>query len=252
MSGDPGKDAYQLSFQVSPIIFTGGIASLIPGGMLPALAISDAISFTTGLLSGATDFSLDDAFAQFMPLPGSTLIDNKIGMYPFANQSVAANAIIFEPLTISLMMLCPVKSNGPGYASKLASMIALQSSFSQHNQQGGTYTIATPSYFYTNCVMVRMEDASRSDSKQVQTAWKIDFIQPLISLSSVEQAQNSLMNQLSGGLPTDGSTSGLGQPVGQPASLAGASVVPSASNSASSGVSGLVGGFDGGSLGSVA
>ena len=43
------SDAFKLSFQISPIILTGGIASEIPGGMLPALAVTDAISFVTGI-----------------------------------------------------------------------------------------------------------------------------------------------------------------------------------------------------------
>ena len=232
-----GYDAFKLSYQISPIIFTGGIASAIPGGMLPALAVTDAISFVTGLLSGG-DFGLDDAFANFQALPGATLVDNKIGMYPFANQSVAANAIIAEPLSVSLLMMCPVSQNSGGYATKLASMIALVSSFSQHNQQGGTYTIATPSFFYTNTIMTGMTDVSHSDSKQVQNAWKLDFVQPLVSLADAAQAQNDLMSKISAGTPTDGSTSGLGQSVGSPQSLAGPSVVPSISNTSGSAVAG--------------
>lgn len=232
------SDAFKLSFQISPIILTGGIASEIPGGMLPALAVTDAISFVTGLLSGG-NFSLEDAFANFQPLPGSTLISNKVGMYPFANQSVAANAIISEPLSVSLLMICPVSENSGGYITKLASMMALQSSFKQHNQQGGTYTIATPSFFYTDCIMLDMTDVSHSESKQVQTAWKLDFVQPLVSLQDAALAQNDLMSRLTAGTPTSGATSGLGYSVGSPQSLAGPSVVPAASNSAGSGVAGV-------------
>jgi hypothetical protein len=58
-----------------------------------------------------------------------------------------------------MLMIVPVRQPG-GYWSKLATMTALRNSLVQHNRAGDLYTIATPSYFYTNCVMTALRDAS--------------------------------------------------------------------------------------------
>src|ERR1017187_8109278 len=158
MGISPGLAAFKLSFQLAPIILTGGIASAIPGGMLPLLAITEALNFTEGLPSGGNNLDdLDGFFATFHPLPGATLIDQQIGQYPFANQAVAANPVIAQPLSISMRMICPARDEA-GYAIKLATMLALQSTLKQHNSQGGTYTVATPSFFFTDTVMTAMRD----------------------------------------------------------------------------------------------
>lgn len=207
MSGAPssGLAAFRLQFNVSPIIMTGGIASGAIGGALPALAISSALSFAQGLLNaGSTALGLDDYFAFFQPMPGGTLIDQQIGMYPFANQSVAANATIQEPINISMMMICPA-GRGGGYSSRLSQMTAIQQAFDQHNKSGGLYSIMTPSFVYTNCVMTSMTDMSTSSTKQVQNIYKLDFLKPLVTLSDAANAQNALMSKISDGLPTDGS-----------------------------------------------
>ncbi len=243
-----GLAAYKMTFNLSPIIFTGGIAGLIPGGMLPIIAITEALNFPIGLLgAGSDDLDLDDFFAYFQPLAGGTFIDQQIGQYPFANQTVAANAVISQPLGISLEMICPVRQAG-GYATKLATMIALQTALSQHNASGGTYTIATPSRFYENCVMLRMTDTSGGQSKQLQERWRLDFTQPLLTLQQAAQAQNSLMGKITAGVPIGGDPlpwSGLTPTVGVPSSLAGSSIVPSLTGAGGASVASpnYVGGF---------
>lgn len=231
-----GQAAFKLAFEISPITLTGGVALNIPGGMLPFLAISQAGSFT-GLISGGADVELDDFFANFFPLPGSSLIDQQIGHYPFANQTVAANAIIVQPLTIAMLMRVPVRDPG-GYATKLANMTSIQATLHQHNVTGGTYTVATPSYFYTNCVMLGMHDVSSGDTLQAQIVWRLDFEQPLISLQDASNAQNIMMQQLTSGVQTSGANFGLAPTVGVPPSLAASNIAPSAQSSASSGISG--------------
>lgn len=229
--------AYKLSFQLSPIILTGGIASAIPGGMLPIISITEAFNFVDGLLSGGDNLDdLDGFFATWHPLPGATMIDQVIGTYPFANQATAANAVIRQPLSISMRMICPAR-NEAGYAIKLATMLALQATLAQHNASGGTYTIATPSFFYTDCVMGPMRDVSTSQTKQAQNTWQLDFTKPLLTLADAQQAQNNLMAQITSGTAISGapSWSGLAPTVGNPGSLAGPSIVPAASNSAGSG-----------------
>lgn len=226
MSGSPGQAAFKLAFNVSPIILTGGVANLIPGAMLPIISITEALSFGLGLLSGGETPSLDDFFASYQQIAGGTLVDNSVAHYPFANQATAANAIITQPLRVSLLMRCPVREPF-GYAAKLATMMALQAALAQHNSSGGTYIVATPSYFYTNCLMLGMRDVS-SRGKQVQTEWQLDFEQPLLTESAADQAQNALMSKITGGTAFSGAPewSGLGTVVGQPPSLASSSVVP--------------------------
>lgn len=242
MSASPGLIAYQLSFQVSPIILTGGVASAIPGGMLPIISITEAVNFVGGLLSGASPTSLDDFFASYRPLPGSTLIDNQIGNYPFANQAVAANAIIAQPLTLSMLMTCPVRQQG-GYATKLATMIALKATLTQHAASGGTYTVATPVCYYDNLILLRVTDVSGDQSKQAQMAFRWDFVQPLLTLAAADAAQNSMMSKLTAGTQTDGSLSGTAPTIGSPPSLATMSVAPAAQNAAGAGIAPSFGGF---------
>jgi hypothetical protein len=221
--------AFGISFQISPIILTGGIAANIPGGMLPIVSLTEALSFTTGLLGGNLNDNPDSYLTQWLPSPGSSLIEQKIGEYTFANQATAANAVIRDPLNISMLMIVAAKP-GAGYLTKLATITALQASLAQHNNSGGTYTIASPSFIWTDCVMLSMRDASRQDIRQFQNAWRLEFRQPLISLAAAQAAQNSLMSAISNASPTDGSGTGLPQTLNLPPSLATPSVAPAASN----------------------
>ena len=241
MGVSSGLATFKLTFQLSPIVMTGGLASGIPGGALPFMAISQAVSFTGGLLNpGDTALSIEDYFANFQPLAGSTLIDQQIGMYPFANQTVAANAGIQQPLTISMLMTCPAGAGG-GYASKQSLMQAIQSSFYNHNTSGGLYTILTPSFPYVDCVMMNMTDVSGGQTRQVQWQYKLDFLKPLVTLAAAGQAQNALMNQISNGLPTSGAQSGAANLVGSTSGGQAPVFFPSASQAAT----GIAGGGTG-------
>ena len=176
----------------------------LPGGALPIISITEALNFTAGLLTGGNDLTnLDDFFAHFVPLPNSTLIDQQIGHYPFANQSVAANAVIPQPLTISLRMICPARGPG-GYALKLATITALQATLKQHNISGGTYIVATPSAFYPNCVMLDLKDTSAGFDVQAQNTYQWDFEAPLLTLQDAQAAQNNLLSQITAGAPING------------------------------------------------
>ena len=184
------RSVYDLSFQVSPIIFHNGIASGMPGNLLPVIAL-------TGLING-NGLSLDDFYARYLPIPGGTVINQAIATYPFANQSVAANAIITEPKNISLMMIAPVRDMG-GYLTKLALFTSLVTSFETHNQSGGTYHIATPSFIYTDCVMGSMTDITSGDTKQKQLMWQLDFVKPLVTMNDAAAAFSKQISALSGG-----------------------------------------------------
>src|SRR5450631_2102587 len=182
-----GQAAYKLAYEISPITLTGGIASNILGGALSIISIVQSSNFS-GILSGGNNLDLDDFFGNFIALPGSSLIDNQIGNYPFANMAIAANAIIAQPLVCSLLMRCPVR-DADGYGQKLAIMTSLQNTLAAHNRSGGTYTVATPSFYYTNCILVGIHDVTGGETLQVQMAWKWDFIKPLITLQDAETVQ---------------------------------------------------------------
>lgn len=194
------RATYQLAYEISPIILTNGVAQLIPGQMLPIVAITEAASFAGNLLEGNGAPNLNEFTSHFRPLPGTTLIENEIGDYPFANQTVAANAIIAKPLRISMLMNSPANQGG-GYVSKLITFSALKATLDQHNQSGGTYTILTPSYIYTNCILTNMVDVSRPDSQQPQNAWQFEFVKPLLTANEATSVLNTLMDKMQAQLP---------------------------------------------------
>lgn len=195
------RSIYQLAYQISPILLVNGVAASIPGYTLPLVAITQATDFNLGFLGGNVDQSLLDYFAHFEPISGSTLIDNAIGTYPFANQTVAANAIIRQPLRLSMLMKCPIKGDA-AYVSRLMTMTALKTVLDFHNQNGGTYTVATPACLYQNLILKTLTDVSPplGDSKQVQIAYQWSFEQPLITVDTAAQAQNVFMAKLTAGL----------------------------------------------------
>lgn len=243
MSITAGRAVFRMAFQLSPIVLVGGIAQNIPGQMLPIIAITEALNFVDGLLSNGGDVNLDNFFANFQPVQGSTLVANQIGTYPFANQAVAANALIAQPLTLSMLMICPAR-NDFGWATKLATMMALQNALKQHNASGGTYIVITPSFIYRNLIMTQMTDVSNPGSHQAQNAWQLDFVAPLLTLEEAEAAQNSLMSKISSGTQLTGAPtwSGLGPTVSETgANAVGApAIIPSAGVTPASGISPLI------------
>jgi hypothetical protein len=196
------SSAFALGFSISPIILVGGLAQSV-GGILPIIALTEGVSLLTGLVGGTFPTTLDQFFAQFTVIPSGKLISQQIGHYSFANQSVAANAVITEPLTVSVRMDCPAKNPGD-YLSKLAVLTALQAALSAHNAAGGLYTIATPSFIYTNCIMRELTDISGAGSAQVQYQWQFDFEQPLVTLQAAQQAYSGLLSKIAGGTQISG------------------------------------------------
>jgi hypothetical protein len=223
--------AYDLAFQISPIVLNGGIAANTLGGMMPIIGLTGQLaSLAQGLLSGN-----NEPFARFVPIPGSTLVANAVAAYPFATQYVAANAVIKQPKNISLLMIAPVQDAG-GYLTKLAIWEALRSSIEAHVAAGGTFHVATPAHIYTNCLLTTITDVTDGESKQQMIKFQWDFAQPLISLSQAQQAQNALMSKLTGGQQII------------PSGLAGTSIwssattaIGSAAQGATQGISGITG-----------
>lgn len=242
-----GQIGFKLGFEISPVILTNGIASFIPGQMLPIVGITQAASFIGGLLHGRIDLDLDNFFARFKPVPGAQLINNEIGEYPYANQTVAANAVVTQPLTVSMLMYCPVNQQG-GYVTKFLTMSGLKKTLDLHVAQGGTFTVVTPSYIYTNCLLTGLRDVTSGETKQAQQIWQWDFRQPLVATNDADSILNSLMSKLNGGLPVIGNPtwSGPASTIGSPLTgISGAtsSIVSGAAGALSSSVNSLTPGL---------
>lgn len=208
LSDGAARAQYDLAFQTAPIILQGGIAANVQGGLLPINAL-------TGNTAG------DQAFAKYLPLPGSTLISNAVGMYPFANQQVAANALIQQPLTLSLSMIAPVNQPG-GYLTKLQAFTALQNSLQQHNASGGTYIVATPAFVYKDLVMTAMTDiTAEGGTLQKQVEWQLDFVKPILTLQGAAAAEASLIAKITAGGQFTKPPAWSGNQSASPASLTG-------------------------------
>lgn len=214
------SNQWRLQYEISPIILTGGAASQQVGGSMPIVSILEGNNFPA---------SLDDFFAHFASIPGSTIIQNAVGTYPFANQTTAANAIITQPLAISMLMTCPSKTS---ISRRLSIISTLQQMLTKHINAGGTFMVATPSFVYTDCLMTGMRDASGGETHQPQFRWQLDFMKPLITLAEAAQAQNSLMSKISNGtqVPANAdkeiTTSGPQNAVAAPASGQAPSAIP--------------------------
>lgn len=187
---------FTLSYELCPIILTGGIAGV--GGQLPITNILQSDNYPDGITGQGDDIDLQDYLAHFTPLPGAALLNLKMGEYTFSNQQTAANAVIFDPTRFSLMMVAPAPGDG-GYTDKLTTYMSLVTTLKQHALMGGLYTVCTPAFVWDNSILLNVHDISANDTVQVQTRWQFDFIQPLVTAADAQPAQNSWMQKSAGG-----------------------------------------------------
>ena len=186
-----GQSAFQIAYEYAPILLTDGIlGSVLP---VPITVITEALD-VPGIYN-------KEIFAHFKPLPGSTLADWQIAEYPFANMTVAANAVVQNPLKISMLMVCPAQTDG-GYILKQAQLTLLQTVIQNHIQAAGTFTVITPAYTYTNCLLTSLRDVTNPSDKQVQFMYQWDFVQPLITSSGAASVLGNLMQKVTNGTPT--------------------------------------------------
>jgi len=117
-------------------------------------------------------------------------------------------------------MTCPAGVSG-SWQDKLTTMTNLVSQLTLHNSLGGTYSVITPSFIYTNCIMTTMRDVSGGETRQPQYRWQFDFMQPLITTQQAEQTQSNFMQKLSNGatLPAGQPTWSSGTPVANPTNV---------------------------------
>ncbi|HED1419971.1 TPA: hypothetical protein R4S64_001953 [Kluyvera georgiana] len=195
------RELYRLGFEISPVILCEGIAQAIPGGMLPIVALTQSASFVTGLLSGASNLTnMDKYFCHWRAAQGGTMLDYEIGRYPFANQTVAANALLAMPLQISLLMDAPVNEN-TGAMTKLVSHSALQATLQAHANLGGTFIVATPALIYSGCILKSVRDVTGGGGSDPtpQRQWLWSFEQPLVSEKQSDRAVNTFLNKIGAG-----------------------------------------------------
>lgn len=198
---NPVNAAYSLAYEVSPIWFTGGVASFSPIG-LPMAAITQPLS-TVGtsisdLAKGASIDVTGQPFFTWRPLPGSTIWESEIAEFPFFTNQIAANAQVQRPLRVSMLGHCPMGKDTSA-TIKLATIQLLQSFISSHCNSGGTFTVFTPSYTYFNCLLTNFIDVSTGESNQAQVSWQLDFTQPLLNFPGTTGLTSALMSALSGG-----------------------------------------------------
>lgn len=189
MAGDSGRIQFESQFQVSPITLSGGIAAQQSGGVLGIASL------------------LPQNFATFKSVQGASLLKNQCATYPFANSRVAGNALIADPLTLSMQMICPASGDGVGYLAKSSVISSLVSSLNQHNSQGGLYTVYTPAFTYPDGVLLDIRDVTPDDQKQKQVVYQWDFYFPLLTLAAAQAAQSALMQTLTNGTPITGTPS---------------------------------------------
>jgi hypothetical protein len=225
-----GENLWKLSFQVSPILLSGGLFQFMPQGTMPLIAITELINFPAGLLSGL-DVSLDNVFANFKPLTGSTALSVEIAHYPLPNRQLAGNSVVFQPLQISMEMVCPAKTD-MGYSEKLAVFSALQYALNLHIQLGGTFIVMTPSMIYNNCLLRSVRDVTGGvRTQQPQIMWQFDFERPLVTESEAEGTLSSLTSWITrqvapAGAPDVSMLTGVASTVGTGNSLGGNAGVP--------------------------
>jgi hypothetical protein len=180
------QSAFELAYEISPIYLVNPLVP-IP---VPILTLTEMFDIP-GIENG-------EFFAHFKPLPNSTLQEWQVAEYPFANLTMAANAVIQMPLKLSMLMVCPAQTGG-GYILKQAQIRALKLGLDAHIQSGGTFTVLTPAYTYTNCLLTSLRDITPPSEKQAQIMYQWDFIQPLVTTSSIAQVTSGLINSITNG-----------------------------------------------------
>jgi hypothetical protein len=207
---NPVSAAYTLAYEVSPIWFTGGIASLSPVGIPMAFftqPLASAGSIINAISSNASIDLTGQPFFTWRPLPGATIWESEIAEYPFYTNQIAANAQVQKPLRVSMLGHCPAGKDSP-FTIKLATLQLLQTLIQNHCNSGGTFTVFTPSYTYFNCLLTNFIDVSTGESNQAQVSWQLDFVQPLLTFPGDNGALNSLTSAMYNGGTLEANSSG--------------------------------------------
>ena len=131
------RDAFTLAFETTPILLVDGLASDIPGSVLPITVFLDGVSIIDGALTKGA-LSRATLNTHFSPAAGSTLISQDVSLYPFLSQATAGNAVVQKPNKLTMHLTKPVSTQGEGYAGKLITFTALKMALDKHTELGGT------------------------------------------------------------------------------------------------------------------
>lgn len=223
-----GWSEFKMAYEITPIILTGGIATG-QGSGLPIIALiappGEDDDPDQPIANSNISPELDGYIFRFSPMSGSTLIKNEVATYPFANQTVAANAMISDANVISLMMYCPATGDNP-YKVKQNVLVSLVASLRQHTLQGGTYTVNTPAQPYPGCLLLSIIDISGGEGNQYQYKYQWNFYQPLTTLDQAAQAQSGMMQTLTNQTQPAGTPGWSPNPVQNPSQTFTQSLVP--------------------------
>jgi hypothetical protein len=174
-------DTIELYYQKNPLAFVNGIANGAPGQILTFLDI------------------VPENFADFEVLPGAVATSYDVASYCFANQVAAANAVVTQPNTVSLRMICPVRE---GFQRRQEIFSAFMNALDEHQLSGGVFNVATPMVLYNNCILKSVSDMG-GDDKTPQVFWELTFLQYLTTEQAAELALNAMMSKLAAGLPVE-------------------------------------------------
>ena len=205
-----GFNSFQRYFEIAPIWLEGGIAQNLPNKIMSILQLTEGDARV--IYPNANDY-----FAHFKVISGGTLEDWSIAEYPFASLAMAANAVLQNPLKVSLMMYCPAQASTQSnnyrnnYFAKGSTLTSLKFAIDDHVSSGGTFVINTPSFVYGNALLTSLRDISVASDKQVQYMWQWDFTCPLITQSQTEAVYNNLYEKISQGLPVQSSDGSIPQ-----------------------------------------
>lgn len=209
------QTAWELVYRVSPVILTGGIASSLTSSISPSGLFGSTLSSIASVgipiamiidpvsLLDPTSLNVDDLFAHFTPMTSGTLLDFTVAKQPYANQTVAGNAMVQNELVISVNMECAYRGSA-NMITRIAVIQAFQAVISKHVSMGGRFTVLTPGMTYTNALLVRITDVS-DDPTKPQTSFQLDFERPLITKVEAAGASSTLMSKLTSGQQTAGS-----------------------------------------------
>ncbi|MHA1063412.1 hypothetical protein ACR9GP_05820 [Enterobacter ludwigii] len=204
------QSTFKLAFEISPIILVDGIASQVPGGAIPIAVFTEGLSMTYGQLVSGSDMATFTT--RFYPMAGTSMIAQEIGTYPFYDMATAANSVVRMPNRIAMQMVRPANAENAPYPEKIVTFTALKTALDYHNASGGSYTVLTPACVYTGCLMRSLIDVSgfSDENKQVQHTWCLEFEQPLLQLSQLEQVMGNMMQKFNDGMPAPTSWSDIG------------------------------------------
>lgn len=175
---------------------------------------TELVGTLNGLISGAVRGNvnlpdLDNTWCHWQNSTKNTLINNSISQYPYANQTVAANALVTQSPSISMQMVCPPRGSGAMLA-KILTIQSLISLLNKHCQLGGYFNIITPGQFYTKMLLTSVTDSSPDATSQPASQYTFQFTRPLTQKNEAAQKMSTLMTKASDGMPSIGDVGSTG------------------------------------------